>query len=374
MEMTPDTTSAYLAFLSRPPHSTMSTRFRSLSAACLLIALAPAHAQLGGSTVFRVLDIPGSARVSALGGSPVAVYDNDINLGLFNPGLLNASMAKQAALSYLPYVDGINIGYAAYAHYLDSSAITLSGGVQYVDYGSFTRRDETGADEGEFRAGEYVVQVGAGRAIDSVFSIGVNLKFITSHLDTYTATGWAADIGGVYVKKALGLTVAATLRNIGTVTSGYTGTKEKLPFQAQVAATYKFRHAPFRLGLSLDNLQQGDLTYEDPNVVQQIDPTTGEAIVDKVTNVEKAMLHLVPNAEILLSRNFMVRLGYNFRKRQELAMDAKPGLSGVSLGIGLRVSKLHVSYSYAQFNPAGASNTFTLALRFADLKREPAGT
>lgn len=331
--------------------------------------LAPAMAQLGGSTVFRVLDIPSSARISALGGSPVAVQDNDINLGLFNPALLNVSMAKQVSLSYLPYVDGINIGYAAYAHHLDSSRITLSGSVQYVDYGTFTRRDETGLDQGEFKAGEYVVQVGAGRALDSVFSMGVNLKFITSNLDAYTASGWAVDIGGLYVKKALGLTVGATLRNMGVVSSGYTATKEKMPFQAQLAATYKFRHAPFRLGLSVDNLQQWDLTYEDPNKPVQIDPMTGEALVKKVTTVDRAMLHIVPNVEILFGPNFMLRFGYNFRRRQELAVDARPGLSGVSMGIGMKVSRLIASYSYAQFNPAGASNTFTLALRFADLKK-----
>lgn len=335
-----------------------------------LLIMVVVHAQLGGSTVFRVLDIPSSARISALGGSPVAVYDNDINLGLFNPGLLNPTMAKQVSLSYMPYVDGINIGYVAYAHHLDSSNITLSGSVQYVDYGTFTRRDETGEDQGTFKAGEYVVQVGAGRAIDSVFSVGVNLKFITSNIETYTATGWAADIGGVYVKKALGLTVAATLRNIGFVSSSYTDTKEKLPFQAQLAATYKFRHAPFRIGLSLDNLQQWDLTYYDPNQQTQIDPTTGEVLVKKVTTADRALLHIVPNAEILFGPNFMLRLGYNYRRRQELAVDVKPGLTGVSFGIGMKVSKLILSYSFAQFNPAGASNTFTLALRFADLKRK----
>ena len=342
----------------------------ALSALCLT---APLWAQLGGSTVFRVLDIPSSARVSALGGSPVAVYDNDINLGLFNPALLNESMAKQVALSYLPYVDGINIGYAAYAHHLDSSKITLSGSVQYVNYGSFTRRDETGLDQGTFSAGEYVVQVGAGRAIDSVFSIGANLKFITSNIESYTATGWALDVGGVYVKKALGLTVGATLRNIGFVSSSYTSTKEKLPFQVQLAASYKFRHAPFRLGLSIDNMQQWDLTYHDPNEQVQIDPTTGEAVVKKVTTVDRALLHVVPNAEILFGPNFMLRFGYNYRRRQELAVDVKPGLSGVSFGIGMKVSKVILSYSFAQFNPAGASNTFTLALRFADLKRSTAG-
>ena len=39
-----------------------------------------------------------------------------------------------------------------------------------------------------------------------------------------------------------------------------------------------------------------------------------------------------------------------------------------TFGVGLKVSKLHVSYGYAQFNPAGTSSTFTLALHFADLK------
>lgn len=339
---------------------------------CAFLAVAVARAQLGGSAVFRILDIPSSARVSSLGGSPVAVYDNDLNLGLFNPALLNESMSKQLALSYLPYVDGIMIGYAAYGQHLDSAKITLSGSVQYVDYGTFTRRDETGLDQGEFKAGEYVVQVGAGRAIDSVFSVGANVKFITSHLDTYNAAGWAADVGGVYVKKALGLTVAATLRNIGVVTSNYTGIKEKLPFQVQLAATYKFRHAPFRLGLSVDNLQQWDLTYDDPNINRQIDPMTGAAIVKKVTTAQKAMMHVKPNVEVQFSPNFMLRFGYDYRRRQELAMEAKPGLSGISMGIGLRVSKIHVSYSYAQFNPAGASNTITLAMRFSELKRSPA--
>jgi hypothetical protein len=44
-------------------------------------------------------------------------------------------------------------------------------------------------------------------------------------------------------------------------------------------------------------------------------------------------------------------------------------LTGVSFGIGLKVSKLHISYGYSQFNLAGISNTFTLAARFADFKK-----
>jgi hypothetical protein len=363
-----DTTRRYLAFPSRMHFVRHTLTVLSL---CSILS---AQAQVGGKAVFRVLDIPSSARIAALGGSPVAVLDNDLNLGLFNPALLNKDMQRQVALSYLPYVDKINIGYGSYCHHFDSLGITASGSVQYVDYGTFTRTDETGQEQGTFRAGEYVVQVGGGRAIDSLFRVGVNLKYIASNLEEYRANAVAFDVAGVYFKQSLGLTVAATLRNIGTMTKTFAGTKEELPFQVQLATTYKFKHAPFRLGLSLDNLQQWDLTYDDPTAQAQIDPTTGEIVVDKVTTVEKALWHIVPNAEVLFGKNFMIRLGYNYKRRQELNFAEKPGLTGMSVGIGLKVSKMHLSYGFAQFFPGSASNTFSLAIRFADFKKaQPAG-
>lgn len=342
---------------------------RSLLFICL-ISLAPlGFAQLGGGASFRILDIPNAARQSALGGNYIAVYDNDINLGIFNPALLNKTMGRQVALSYLPYFDGINIGYAGYAHHFDSLGATFAANVQYVDYGTFTRTDESGVELGQFRAGEYVFQVGGGIPVDSLFSVGANVKFITSNLDTWNSTAFAVDLGGVFHKESKGITVAALIRNLGYQTSTFTNEREKLPFQVQLGTTYRFKHAPFRLGLMLEQLQAGDLTYEDPNAVQQVDPTTGELIENKVTRFERAMLHVVPSAEILLSQNFMLRLGYNFRRRQEMVLQDKPSITGLSFGVGLKVSRFHVSYGYSQLNLAGISNTFTVAARFADFRK-----
>lgn len=346
-----------------------SIRHRTTFPALVLAGIL--QAQTGGKQVFSVLNIPSSARIAALGGSTVAVMDNDLNLGLFNPALLNREMGGQVAMSYLPYLADIGIGYGSYGHHFDSLGLTASASVQYVDYGTFTRRDETGQDQGTFRAGEHVIQLGGGIATDSVFRVGVNLKYITSNLADYRASAVAADIGGAFCKPSIGLHIAAMVRNIGVMTRTYAGTREDLPTQVQLSVTYKFKHAPFRLGLSLDNLQQWDLTYEDPSVQAQIDPTTGELIVDKVTNVEKALWHVVPNVEVLVSRNFMLRFGYNYKRRQELKFDEKPGLTGASLGIGLRVSKLHLSYGFAQFFPGSASNTISVAVRFADLRKKP---
>ena len=335
----------------------------------LFSAALTAQAQLGGKSIFRVFDIPSSARLVALGGSPVAVLDNDLNLGLFNPALLNETMKQQVALSYLPYVDKMNFGYASYCHHFDSLGITTSGSVQYVDYGTFTRTDETGAEQGTFRAGEYVLQLGGSHAVDSLFRVGVNVKYIVSNLENYRANAVAADIGGVFEKKAIGLTIAATARNLGFVTRSFTETKEKLPLQLQLAATYRFKHAPFRIGCSFDNLQQWDLTYTDPTAQAQVDPTTGQFVEEKVTTLEKSLWHLVPNAEILFGKNFMLRVAYNYKRRQELRLEEKPGLTGMSMGIGLKLSKFHVSYGFAQLFPGSASNVISVAVRFADFKK-----
>jgi hypothetical protein len=343
---------------------------RTLVLAGLAALALESTAQLGGQSAFRVLDIPASARASALGGNYIAVRDNDINLGIYNPALLNADMGRQVALSYLPYIAGTKLGYASYAHHADSLKATFCGTVQYVDYGTFTRTDETGAELGSFRAGEYVLQAGGGRSIDSLFSIGANVKLISSTLDTYKSTAWAADLGGVFQKRSIGLTIAALVRNVGYQTSTYTSEREKLPFQVQLGATYRFKHAPLRLGLQLEQLQRSDLTYVDPVTTAQIDPTTGERVEKKVTRAGKALLHAVPSAEILLSRNFMLRVGYNIRRRHELVLADRPGAVGLCFGLGLRVSKVHLSYGFAQLHLAGISNTITLAVRFSDFKKE----
>lgn len=360
---------ALLSCVPFPQTIPMSAPLRPLSllvGTCLVGSLA---AQLGGQNAFRLLDIPSSARAAALGGNYIAVRDGDLNLGIFNPALLDKETGSQVALSYLPYFDGIKVGYAAYAHHLDSSRITVAASVQYLDYGTFQRTDEVGEVLGEFRAGEQVFQVGAGYPIDSLFSVGANVKFINSALDTYRSTAWGVDLGGTFHKKKLGLTVSGLVRNLGAQLSTFTDEREKLPLQVQVGVTYKFKHAPFRLGLMMEQLQRWDLTYVDPNATVVIDPTTGEVVEDKVTTLDKAILHLVPSAEILLTKSFMLRVAYNARRRQELVIPDKPGAAGLSFGVGLRVSKFHIAYGYSQIHLAGISNTISLAVRFADFKK-----
>lgn len=327
------------------------------------------YAQLGGGAVNTVLEIPSSARVAALGGNQIAVLDNDLNLGVYNPALLNPLMSEQVALSYLNWFSDINMGFVSYAKHFDSLRTTFAATVLFADYGSFVRTDPTGTELGSFSAGDYTLGISAAQQIDSIFSIGVGVKYIFSSYDTYSASGIALDVGGIYTHPNGLFTVAAMLRNMGYQVDGFSEEREDLPFNVQFGTTYKFKYAPFRLGLIFENLQKWDLTFEDPNASVQIDPTTGEVIQEEFTTIDKALRHVIINNEIILSDNFNIRIGYNFRRRAELAFDTKPGAVGLTYGLGLRLSKFHLSYGRAQYHLAGTSNTFTVALRFQDFKR-----
>ena len=139
------------------------------------------RAQIGGSYTYAFLDLPNSARISALGMSANAIKDNDLSLCLVNPSLLTPKMNNQLALSFVNYFAGINYGFASYMK--DFKKIGMfDASMQFINYGKFTTADATGETYGTFTAGEYALNIGWGRQLDSVFSIGANLKNIYSHL------------------------------------------------------------------------------------------------------------------------------------------------------------------------------------------------
>ncbi|MBK9764241.1 MAG: hypothetical protein IPO87_13035 [Flavobacteriales bacterium] len=78
----------------------------------------------------------------------------------------------------------------------------------------------------------------------------------------------------------------------------------------------------------------------------------------------------MPSVEVLLGKNFMLRVAYNPKLRKELVVAEKPAITGVSFGVGVRVTKIHISYGFSQLHLAGISNTITLGVRFADFQKK----
>jgi hypothetical protein len=325
--------------------------------------------QTGGSSTYKFLDLPVSAREASTGGLLLPVKDNDINLSFSNPSLLSSEMNNALTLSYINYFTDINYGYTGYAKSIDSIG-TFSAGIKFINYGKFFEADATGLQTGEFKAAEYAFNLGYCWQPDTIFSIGANLKTIYSTLYNYTSMGSAIDVAGTYFNAKKRITATIVIKNIGIEWKPYVkGNRENIPFEIQAGISGKPAHVPFRFSLMFQKLQKWDLTYNDPaNPKPTTDPITGEEIkVSRFKNFsDKLGRHLIFGGEFLITKNFHINFGYNYLRRQELKVETKPGLAGFSVGFGMRISKFNISYGRATYNVAGASNHFTISTKLSD--------
>ncbi len=325
-----------------------------------------ATAQTGGNNTYEFLNLPISARVSALGGNLISVKDNDLNVSLINPSLLSDSMSNNVALSYINYFADINYGYVAYAKHFDNIG-NFSAGIHYLDYGKFIRADEIGITDGTFGASEMSFNLAYAKSIlDTNLTIGVTLKTIYSQLENYSSWGSAIDLGATYVRPSKGFAAALVVKNMGRQWKPYTeGNREKLPFEIQIGISKKPKHVPFRFSLVYENLEKWDLTYIDPaNPPLTEDPLTGEPIKQNKAKIwgDKFMRHMVIGGEFIITKNFFLRVGYNYQRRKELKIPEKRGSAGFSFGFGFRIYKFHISYGRAVYHLAGPSNNFSVSM------------
>ena len=338
----------------------------------MILTLHSAMAQLGGSKTYMFLNMTNSARISALGGNFVPVYDHDINLAYSNPSLISEQMNNQISLNYLNYFADVNAGFVAYGHHFNKVG-TFVATLQFLGYGDFTERDNTGRELGSFNAGEYSLNIGWSKKLSEHFQMGVNLKNIYSQLDRYSSYGIAVDLALSYIQTEKDLYSSLIIKNLGGQITTYTeGVREPIPFEIQWGISKKFEHAPLRVMMLLNDLQKWDLTYSDPNKEPEIDPFTGEEI--KTTGWEwgdKAMRHVVLGIEFVPGKgNFMVQLSYNYRRRQELKLASRTAMVGFSFGFGIRISKFKLSYAHANYHLAGGTNTFTITTNISDFLKK----
>lgn len=323
-------------------------------------------AQLGGLSSFNHLNIPGSARVAAMGGSYFTMKDGDIHLMQFNPSLLDSNMHNKVGLSFVDYFDGIAMGYATYARQVKPN-ITTGATMQYLNYGKQTELDALGFEMGEFQAADYALTLSAGYQYDSLWSMGLSFKTLYSALANYSSVAIAADVAVTYNKPAKGFAASLVISNFGVQLSSFTSQKEKMPFQMQVGIVKRPAHAPFRLSLVYSNIQQWNIGYDNPTATVVTDPITGEIIEENTWEFgDDFMRHVTLGTEFILSKNLHVRIGYNYRRRQELKLEDKPGTAGFSYGLGLRLSKFQLSYGRAIYHLAGPSNHFSVTTSFSE--------
>ncbi len=352
---------------------------QQLYRSCLIIFLfwnfaISSFAQIGGNSTFDFLDRTNSARVASLGGNILAINDNDISLALTNPSLISAEMNNTLALDFVTLSTAYSYGDIMYSRSF-SKVGNFVGTFQFINYGSFTYADIAGNTGGDFTAGEYALTIGWGRTLSPHFSIGANGKLIYSQLETYHAAGIAVDVAGSYHTTDNIFSASLTARNIGIELVQYIpGTNDPLPFEMQAGIAIKLRHLPVTISVLYNNIEKWDLAYYDSLAPgNQVDPITGQT--KKKTDIEnfgdELMRHIVIGAELTIAKAFSLRLGYNYRQRQEMKLTDRTALSGFTYGFGLRIKMFTLSYARStymagSFNP----NYFSLAMNLGQFTKK----
>lgn len=317
--------------------------------------------QVGGKSVYQFLDLVTSPRQAALGGKLITIYDEDVNQALFNPATINERMDNHLSLNYGSLFGEVTYGTASYAYTFDRRTQTFHAGVNYVNYGDFAGYDENGLETSSFTGSEIALSLGYAYNIPYTdVYVGANAKLISSTLENYNSFGGAVDLGAIYVDDYNDINIALSIRNIGTQFTTYAGMNEKLPLEIVAGISQQLEHVPLRWHLTLENLQQWDVSFSNPARAQgNID---GGSTPEKVGFFNNALRHVIVGAELFPEKAFNIRMGYNFRRSEELSIEEQRNFSGISLGLGLRFNKIKFDYSYSRYTLAANTSLFGLTI------------
>ena len=316
---------------------------------------APVFAQLGGNATYQFLNLMSSPRQAALGGKIITNVDYDVTQGLYNPATINLEMDNQLALNYANYLGDISYGTAAYAYTIDRRVQTFHAGITYVNYGSFDGYDENGNSTGTFTGNETALSFGYAFQIGfSDFYAGANIKLISSKLEQYSSLGGALDFGLIYINEYLEFNAALAIRNLGTQFTTYAGLNEPLPFEIDLGFSQKLKNVPIRWHLTFENLQQWPIAAANP--ARFTTDLSGNQTQEEIGFLSQLIRHTLVGAELFPDRGFNIRLGYSFRRAEELRILEQRNFSGLSFGIGIKFNKLRFSYTHARYSSASNIN------------------
>lgn len=324
-----------------------------------------AYSQVGGKSVYQFLNLVTSPRQAALGGKVVTIYDYDVNQANFNPATINPEMDNRLSVNYGSLFGEVQYGTAAYAYTYDRHVQTFEAGVNYVNYGKFEGYDENGTPTASFTGSEIALNFGYAYNVPFTdLHLGASAKLISSTLESYNSFGAAVDLGAIYINEDLNVNYALVIRNIGTQITTYENTREKLPMEIMLGISQQLENVPIRWHLTLENLQQWKVNFANPARAQST--IDGGSTPEKTSFLNNALRHIIIGAEIFPTKGFNFRIGYNFRRGEELRLLEQRNFSGISAGMGLKMGRLKFDYSYSRYTLGANTSLFGLTINFAE--------
>lgn len=301
------------------------------------------------NNTYEFLNIPVSARAAALGGQNITVVENDFTMASQNPALLPCVAERNISLSYMHYMKGVNVAAASYSSFINDR-LGWAVNAQYMGYGKMTRADVYGNKLGEFGAKDMALSATFSYEFNDYWSGGVTGKFLYSGYDSYSSLGVGFDFGLNYYKQRTDFSFSIVARNLGAQLKHYTGgTREKLPANLLVGISKRLAHAPLRLSITMQDLQNWR------------NSPVSEANGSEQKFFSKLINKFVFGLDFIPTQNIYVALGYNCKVASDMKVNGSTHWAGFTFGAGVRIKRFRISGSYARYHVAASSFMFNLS-------------
>lgn len=312
------------------------------------------------------------ARVAALGGTSLPLYDSDLQVGLYNPSVITPDMHNCLTATYVDYFSDINLATVQYSRTFNKAGSFLAT-VEYHNYGKMFEASESGVLGDRFSCNDFVITTGWGRQLGEKWSIGANFKFMGLQYESYHAGAIAVDVAGSFHTEN-GWVVSLAARNVGMQLYNNFDTRfSPVPFKLELGASKRLAHLPLTIIVVYDDIQKWDKVYSDPlHLYDKYDESTGQVVEEKkgVKFAKNLMSHIVVGGELNIGKHFALRGAFNYGQRRLLRAPETRSLVGFSVGMSLKVKMIEISYSRSRLSITNSPNYFTIALNLDEMKKK----
>ena len=288
-------------------------------------------------TVYNFLRLPVSAHAAALGGDNITIVEDDASMLFHNPALISSVTDKTISLNAMTYMEGATTASASFVRAAGSKA-TWAVAAQLMSYGSMKETTVNGTETGTFSAKDIALDGTFAYLLGSRFVGGITAKVITSYIGSYNSFAMGVDLGINYYDDERQLSLSAVARNLGGQLKAYEDDFEAMPLDLQVGITKRLLNSTLRFSATLVRLN--DWEY----------------------GIGK---HLVIGADLVLSHQFYVGIGYNGMRASEMKISEDDGSSahgaGLSIGGGLQLQRLKLNLAYARYHVSSSSLLLNLS-------------
>ena len=298
----------------------------------LLALLAAAGYAQESQTAYNFLRLPVSAHAAALGGDNITIIEDDASLMFGNPALLASVSDKSINLNFMTYMAGATTASASFNRIIRQKA-SVAVTAQYMDYGKMKEVDQNNVQTGEFSAKDIAVSGVFSYILGERIVGGISAKIINSYIGNYSSWAVGVDLGLNYYDPDKEWSVSLVARNLGGQLKAFDDEYERMPLDLQAGVSKKFAALPFRVSATLVNLNNWDTKF---------------------------INHLVAGVDIILSQQFYVAAGYNFRRADEMTLlrgtdDESNHMAGLSFGGGLQLERFKLQLAYGKYHVSSSS-------------------